>query len=817
MTAHENTCRAGVLFATLAVAAVCAQGDATVLQNVALGKPYALAPGPNYPHCRDAGDEVQLTDGVYDRAAGSLWVHEPAVAWWEGRPVVITVDLGQTEPIAGVSYSTAAGRAGVTWPDLIFVFVSDDRREWWEAGELLSLSARRSRPPAEGYAVHRFWTDQVRAHGRYVALVIWTSCPYCVCDEIEVYRGSPALPNASREGEPARRLRDATVDRAMRVAFRRDIMRDFGALRERVADAGLPDPERRAIDAELDAAMEALGNLDEITGRSRAVLPYNDAHARGLAVQSRLWRAAERPVFQVWQCSRWEPFAPADVPTAPAPEPAVDLRMMRNEVRGAVLNFTNASDRAVDLNVSFDGLPPGAERSVTVCETAWTRTRDGKTTASALPTARRAGRRWVVRAPAGMTRQIWLSVRSRELLPGNHAGRAILSVAEEVLTEVPLRIKVSELRMPDELSLALGGWDYADYGNYGIRSGNREATVAFLKEYHVTAPWASSFAMPFGKHDASGAMVELPSTRIMDQWLDLWRDARHYCVHVAFRQDLPDTPAARRRIADWITFWVEHLRGRSVAPSQLYLLLIDEPHTPAMDRRTIQYASAIHAAQPDVNIWMDPTWKDPADATPDLFKVANVICAHRWQWIANRTRHEETLLAHQRAGRQLAFYSCHIPARDLDPYSYYRLQAWDCFRYGMVQEMFWSFSANGGASSWTEHGAKWLCATPQFLDPRGCTTSKQMEALREGLYDHEYLVMLRERVAELEKTSRTHSRLSEARALLTEGPARVLGAHGADRPRWLQPKDRTRADLVRVQMLTVLEALRVPAEPRDGK
>ena len=204
--------------------ALLAQAQAQAPANIALGKPYALKPNPNYSYCRDEHDKTQLTDGVYDETEGSLWIHKPTVGWWQGRPVIITIDLGRREPIAGVSYNTAAGRAGVTWPDLIFAFVSDDRRQWWEAGELVSLDRAHGRSPAEGYGTHRFWTDQLRSHGRYVALVVWTSCPYCFSDEVEVHGGAASLLDASRIGRPTRRLRDATVDRAMKVAFRRDTM-----------------------------------------------------------------------------------------------------------------------------------------------------------------------------------------------------------------------------------------------------------------------------------------------------------------------------------------------------------------------------------------------------------------------------------------------------------------------------------------------------------------------------------------------------------------------------------------------------------------
>ena len=87
--------------------------------------------------------------------------------------------------------------------------------------------------------------------------------------------------------------------------------------------------------------------------------------------------------------------------------------------------------------------------------------------------------------------------------------------------------------------------------------------------------------MPFGQHAADGSMTTPPDTADMDEWLDNWKGARYYCVDVGsrFSNELPrvpgsdrPTPAARKRIADWITFWVEHLRTKGIRESQVCLL-----------------------------------------------------------------------------------------------------------------------------------------------------------------------------------------------------------------------------------------------------
>lgn len=158
--------------------------------NIALKRPYTLTPAPNYSYCTEPGDKTQLTDGVY--SVGYFWTQPTTVGWSGGSPARIRIDLGKIEPIAGLSFSTAAGVAGVAWPTSILVLVSDDGDKWTWVGDLVEKSLRFGMPPTDRYSQHRFFTDDLEARGRYVELVVDAS-PYCFVDEVEVYRGTADL------------------------------------------------------------------------------------------------------------------------------------------------------------------------------------------------------------------------------------------------------------------------------------------------------------------------------------------------------------------------------------------------------------------------------------------------------------------------------------------------------------------------------------------------------------------------------------------------------------------------------------------------
>src|SRR5579863_4379579 len=137
-------CAISTAFAAIAVlaASLCTAAD-----NVALHKPYAMLPAPNYPLTTDPGDAWQLTDG--NRVSGPrMWTSPEAVGWLKARPVVVTIDLGANTSIVGAAFSTAAGVAGVEWPRAIYLLGSEDARRFSYLGDLIALDAKRGgRPP----------------------------------------------------------------------------------------------------------------------------------------------------------------------------------------------------------------------------------------------------------------------------------------------------------------------------------------------------------------------------------------------------------------------------------------------------------------------------------------------------------------------------------------------------------------------------------------------------------------------------------------------------------------------------------------------
>ena len=119
--------------------------------------------------------------------------------------------------------------------------------------------------------------------------------------------------------------------------------------------------------------------------------------------------------------------------------------------------------------------------------------------------------------------------------------------------------------------------------------------------------------------------------------------------------------------------------------------------------------------------------------------------------------------------------ACEGPVRQFDP-AYYRLQPWQCLRAGATGSAFWSCCDGGGESSWCPYAAwrKKNNFTPVYIGPDNVITSKHWEAAREGVEDHQYLVMLRRVVCDLKQRGVDAALVREADQLAAALPDDVV-------------------------------------------
>jgi hypothetical protein len=796
----------------------CVADVAPGVENIARGKRYTMTPVPGYRDTIDAGDRTQLTDGEY--SSGYFWVQKSTVGWVRDPQVTLTFDLGADLPIRGVTFNTAAGSAaGVFWPKGIRVLASMDGRSYHELGDLITLDRNRPAPSEDTYGLHKFVADKLHVHGRYVKLIIDSNESYVVVDEVEIWRGEDAWLNEPLPGVPVRFPMAYDSGDPLTNAVMGRIGTDVATAMNFVSRAQIDGALRARLLAEALGIEQRIGALPTVDPAGfRAVVPINALHAQAYAICGAARAAQGKPPLVAWRANPWDFLTPLELPDKP-PAAAIAVAAMRGETRAGVLNMANCTTAPIHVSGRFTGLPGGSMPPYIVPHKAlWTDTRQGVLVAAALPelTPSPDGFSFVI--PAGMTRQLWLNVTPRDLPAGKHKGALILTGPALPAVPVPVELRVFNLDFPDRPTLHLGGWDETDGDKprYGVNAANRDALVAHLRSRFVDSPWSTPAVMPFGAYGEDGTMTQPPDTSSFDMWLKRWPDARRFCVFNSVRDNIAGRkmgdPLFAVQVGHWIRFWVAFLRERGVEPDRLVLLLLDEPRKPAHDRIIIAWARAIKAAAPDVVLWEDPVYKDPKKMASEMLSAVDVLCPNRRQLLQVGEPLAALYRKQQAQGKRLELYSCTGPARLLDPYAYHRLQAWHCFAIGAAATHFWAFCDTGGVDvdSWNEYLSTRHSYTPLFLGPKSVTAGRHMEALRESVEDYEYLVMLRERIAQLQKTNGAHPRLTAARQLLATAPGRVLLGAAADQMRWQQMRDRSVADTVRIEIGDMLESLRLP-------
>lgn len=753
-----------------------------------MGRPCTLDPQPNYSYCTDPDDSKQLTDGIYTNS--HFWTQKTTVGWNHLPMGQVTIDLGAVQPVRGISFNTAAGVAGVSWPTAIHILASDEGKTWFEAGELVALSAAHGLPPPEGYRIHRYWTDQLATHGRFIR-VIAVGSPYLFVDEIEVYRGEEALRAKPFAGPPITDSKEFFRTRQVRTAIIRRIASDAQDLRQAMGNSTSHENELTAITA-------AASQLPDVAPDSfRAVLPLNELHARLFRVQAAYWREQGCPSLTTWQSPLWDPLAAVAQPPKAPPPARIEMALMPGEFRAAAFNLSNAGEKDLRLKLRLEGLPPGC---VTVHEVAWTDTKSGTPVAAALPEAQRDGDDFLIHVSSGLTRQVWLTFHVTTAVPGFHEGRIAIHGDGAPSLQVPIRLRVSTVRFPERPRLSLGGFDYTDADTYsGMRLTNRDALIQHLQSHFVDTPWGSAAVMP---HPVRFERL--------DAWLDRWPSARHYRVFNSvgrtFAGHAMGTPEFDKAVGAWVSAYVRHLRERGILPGRLGLLLVDEPHEAKQTEVILAWAKAVKAAEPEVRIWEDPTFKKPEEAN-EMYPVCDVLCPNRPMWLEGGPAFQQVFIGQRNVGKTLNFYSCSGPVRSLDPYAYHRLQAWTCWQQGATAMFYWAFGDNGAGSDWNEAGSPGTSFSPAFLAPDGVTPAKHMEAIREGVEDYEYLAMLTDRIGGLERAGTGGEKLASAKTALAKAIDAVLNAPGVDKLHWSEPKDRGLAERVRLEILAALESL----------
>ena len=259
----------------------------------------------NYALTRDSLDNIQLTDGKY-ATSSCMWLNKQTVGWSGVDKLILTFDLGKDQAISGLSYSTAAGSAGVKFPTAIQVSVGPSLKKMYDIGNLITLSGKKLNNTQ--YNATKLVIKNLKTHGRYVRFTI-LDARYVFIDEIEIYAGKPEWTKFGYAAEPAIDMSQPEGVALFRVRQRLD--HDVKTIKKLIDKSTLSIEQKDKFNRQLIKLNIAAhkfklpGNIADF----KAIIPFSPIQEKLLAMHAAILRHQGFAPLTIWHKYRYAPLS----------------------------------------------------------------------------------------------------------------------------------------------------------------------------------------------------------------------------------------------------------------------------------------------------------------------------------------------------------------------------------------------------------------------------------------------------------------------------------------------------------------------------
>jgi len=691
-------------------------------RNLALGRPYTFPTGhpPNFWYCKEPGDATDLTDGIRGAAGG----YDLGTIGWTAvaanKHEGIEIDLGQICSIEGLAFN-----GSMKYPVSAMVFLSDDGETYSYAGDIIN----EPQPPT---SPHTFTIDGLTEQGRFVRIQLVNGEHYMFLDEIEVF--------GSKKEDLEPRSRELTHDGVMQ--FAKDLL---PSLRQRNSSLGFHGHTLKRLDREpvehqaaIDRARDALAQIKtgimarnkEETVDYRRGLPFTELDAEIGRVMGGYLAATGRSGVRMWPANPWAPLLPFDFDaSAPASEP---LLMMQNEWGELAFNVVNGSTSPVELSVSVTDLQADGVRApastIRLQEVKFVEASGFQLLADALVPLR--GK---MNLPAGLTRQLWLTLDTRGLEPGTYRGQIEVSGDGASITK-PFAFTLMPIEMPEQASVYINTWSYM---HWKIPKIHPEKVATDLREHYSTVQQVISDKMPFPSVDAEGNFTKPMDFTKLDKYMASLPGTKMWLLWTQFDQDhrsmYPKEGDARRTkiMTRWLKDVIAHMKKKGIGYDEFAIKWVDEPGVKEMREIVKPSCELLRSIDPQVLIWANVTGGLTEDSLAEFEGLIDIWCpiSKKLGWDFWK-------------GKRVWTYDS-SSNKTRSPTGHYRYKLWKTFHQGCEGNGFWNYTDN--LDSWDDYASvpSWGVI---YDDPDDVLSSKRWEAYRAGIEDYEVCKMLNDAV-----------------------------------------------------------------------
>jgi hypothetical protein len=438
------------------------------------------------------------------------------------------------------------------------------------------------------------------------------------------------------------------------------------------------------------------------------------------------------------------------------------------------LNVTNFSGKSLDVRVWADDFKGpstfAASQHIEFRRAIMGPTLRGERVADALPLLDQAG---ILPVPLGETQQLWLTFHAKGLPPGKYTSTLHLKSVEPNPDHlvIPLFLEVHDLSLPRPSPLKFCVWSYAakepdyilhDLTDHGVNVHFAPAPSAACNEKGEILG-----SLDFQAHDSAASRLSPfgillfvgPQSSLSGQpmFTDPWNKA----------------------FITYLRAWVTHLKELGINYKNFALYPYDEPSSPfsQTSRNLVKVAKLIREADPDIQIYTDPTSGTNQDSLQMWQGLIDIWCPSAE--LLERFG-EEILPFAQKTGKETWFYDASGRSRTLSCLGIYQWRFWYAWNLGLTGAGWWTYTH--GDYLWDGNNPEGDYFYHVYDAPGAVVTSKRWEAAREGIEDYEILFLLRQSIKDAEERGIDKKRIEEAKAILQETPRSVeKSLHAAGR------------------------------------